>query len=199
MDDDAALLSPVVRPGPLAPFCPNCTEKFRCPPSLQVPKILPCGHCVCEGCLRVILSSTTPFCPICKDDNPLPPVVSMLTNTALAVLSEELISASASRIGQSPAQTRPPSAKRTQLPPTKSFAPKWCDDCRKFDPSLKEVATYMCMSCLPLPDPLHPDAQQNPGRLLCKDDIKRFVLCRPSALRVLTTFCSAGMRNYAIQ
>ncbi|MDR3742462.1 MAG: hypothetical protein P4L40_25885 [Terracidiphilus sp.] len=44
----------------------------------------------------------------------------------------------------------------------------YCDDCLKFDASLKELATAVCISCLPL---VRDSGDE--GRYLCADDAKR--------------------------
>lgn len=43
-------------------FCPICTELF----DWAKPRILPCGHSVCQNCLRSILESRQFSCFYCK-------------------------------------------------------------------------------------------------------------------------------------
>ena len=164
--------SPFAPLGVAVPACPHCHERFRLPPSLQVAKLLPCGHCVCEACLRVIIASTTPFCPVCNNATPLPAVEHMLTNSAMALYAEDTAPPSIS----SPRALPPLSGGRVSSTrrklPQRSTAPKFCDDCRKFDASLREIAAFSCSTCVPPP---RDSALALPGEpyYVCKADIRR--------------------------
>lgn len=182
-----------VAPSSVSPNCPHCLEPFRGPPSLLLPKLLPCGHNVCEGCMRVIMGSTTPHCPVCCDGTPLPPLSAMPANTALAMYVEEM-ALLGSTTNQS-ASLKSPGRVRRPKSTVRVSTVKFCDDCRKFDESLKEAATFVCISCTPSGKDVEPGQPPAPGRYLCPDDVKRLVLAfeSPEARRLITalSYCYA--------
>ena len=72
------------------PSCPVCSKRFRLTLARQIPKLLPCGHSVCAGCVE---SAGKAACPCCKTSND--GLESLPDNIVLAMHAEKLIASAA--------------------------------------------------------------------------------------------------------
>ena len=50
--------------------CSICTHEFD--EETHVPRILPCLHTFCQGCLKKIVKAKSMACPLCKQNHELP-------------------------------------------------------------------------------------------------------------------------------
>ena len=47
--------------------CPVCMDIFR------DPRILPCAHTICKGCLESLIQNSSIECPVCRAKHAIPP------------------------------------------------------------------------------------------------------------------------------
>ncbi len=55
----------------MATECAVCMEVFTADGD-RVPKLLPCSHTLCLGCVRLVVRGGRAVCPECRRQNPLP-------------------------------------------------------------------------------------------------------------------------------
>ena len=90
--------------------CVVCTELFRVAPSPHVPKMMRCGHTVCEECLTTLAASEYNRCPTCRKDIDI-----MCTNLMLGEYGEKFFQQLEARKAELEAKRKAAEAERAAV------------------------------------------------------------------------------------